>query len=244
MICRLSSLIIVLVMVCPVAIAQSSRPDSAAQTQSKETDSDVKGLLAGPEVQPGSDELTQYRFDGSTVGRGARGRTAVPTRRWFVLLRTLELSQDQDDEIRPIIQSLQKAAKEHNQENGKRIRKLQKQVQQARRNNRDVPRVVRQELGKLRAKGPKAETHQKRIWDLLTVAQQEQMRESLAEIRQEMAKQREARITDQMPVSDKPAMKQTEQDKKTDAMDEQTKQRVDFLKSQKAPATRKGNPDR
>ncbi len=240
MISRFAPLIIALVMVCPVAIAQSSRPDSASQSsKSKEADSDAKGLLAGPEVQLNSEDPAQYRFDGSSVGRGGRGRIAVPAKRWFGILRTLKLSQEQDDEIRPIIQSLQNSAKEHQNKRGKRIWQLQKQARQARNNNRDVPREVRQEINRLRAKGPKTETYQKRIWDLLTVAQQEQMRKSLSKIRQEISKQRDSANTDKPP-----AAKQIEQNKKTDVMDEQDKQRKDFLKSQQAPALRKVNPDR
>ena len=202
MISRFASLIIAIVITCPMANAQSSRPDSATHNQSKAVDSNAKGLLAGPEVQLGWEDANQIRFDGGVAGRGGRGRINVPARRWFVLLRSLELSLEQESEIRPIIQSLQKAKREHEKDNGKRLRQLQKQVQQARRNNRDVPRDVRQELIKLRAKGPKAETYQKRIWEILTTAQQEQMRKSLALIRQEISKKRESANTDQQPASD------------------------------------------
>ena len=243
MISRFATFIIVYAMVCPAAIAQTSRPDTASKTHAKEAESDAKGLLAGPEIRPSAEDQNQIRFDGSIVGRGGRGRVAVPAKRWFVLLRSLELSQEQDDEIRPILQSLQKANREHNVKHGKRIRQLQKQFQQARRKNRSVPRDVRQELSKLRANGPKAETYQKRIWEFLTTSQQEQMRKSLKNIRQDLIKLRESRNSDQKPASDK-AMMETEQDKETDDMDEQSKRRLDFLKSQQAPSTSKGNPGR
>lgn len=243
MISRLATLIIACVIVCPVAIAQSSRPDSASKTEAKEADTDAKGLLAGPEIKQSLEDQTQIRFDGSTAGRGGRGRIAVPNRRWFALLRSLELSQEQDDEIRPIIQSLQKAAKEHATKRGKRIRQLQRQAQQARRKNRDIPRSVRQELAELRANGPKAETYQERIWELLTPSQQEQMRESLALIRQEIIKQRESRNTDLLPASDK-AVKEAEQDKKIDDLDEQAQRRLDFLKVHQASDSPKSHPDR
>ena len=223
MISRFATLIIACAMVCPAAIAQTSRPDSATKTQSNEAKSDAKGLLAGPEIRPSAEDQNQIRFDGSIDGRGGRGRIIVPRKRWFVLLRSLELSQEQDDEIRPILQSLQKANREHNVKHGKRIRQLQKQF--------------------LRANGPKAETYQKRIWEFLTTSQQEQMRKSLKNIRQDLIKLRESRNSDQKPASDK-AMMETEQDKETDDMDEQSKRRLDFLKSQQAPSTSKGNPGR
>lgn len=230
MISRFAFLIIAMVIICPVANAQSSRPDSASKEVSKEAESDAKGILAGPEVLPDSD----IGFDGRKAGRGGRGTVKVPARRWFVLLRSLELSPQQESEIRPIIQSLQKFNREHEKDNGKRIRQLQKQAQKARRNKRDVPREVRQELAKLRAKGPKAVIYQKRIWDKLTTDQQEQMSKSLAAIRKEITKQRKSRAAGQQPASDKPAMKPTQQDKKTDGLDEQTKRRLNFLKSHQA----------
>lgn len=243
MISRFATLIITCAMVCPEAIAQTSRPDSATKTQSNEADSDAKGLLAGPEIKPSAEDQTQIRFDGSTVGRGGRGRFIVPRKRWFVLLRSLELSQEQDDEIRPILQSLQKANREHNSKHGKRIKQLQKQAQQARRKNRSVARDVRQELAKLYARGPKIVTYQKRIWELLSTSQQEQMRKSLAMIRQGFVKQKESRNTDQQPTSDK-AMKETEKDKNKDDMDEPSKRRLDFLKLHQASDSPKGNPKR
>lgn len=243
MISRFATLIITCAIVCPEAIAQTSRPDSTTKTESNEAKSNAKGLLAGPVIKQSAEDQNQIRFDGSIAGRGGRGRITVPAKRWFVLLRSLELSLEQEDEIRPIVQSLQKSNREHNVKHGKRIRQLQKQFQQARRMKRDVPRDVRQELSKLRANGPKAETYQKRIWEFLTTSQQEQMRESLKKIRQEIIKLRESRNSDQKPASDK-AMMETEQDKKTDDMDEQTKRRLDFLKSQQAPSTSRGNPGR
>lgn len=244
MISRFATLIIACAMVCPEAIAQTSRPDSATKTQSNEADSDAKGLLAGPEVKSSAEDQKQIRFDGSKVGRGGRGRATVPRKRWFALLRSLELSQEQDDEIRPILQSLQKANREHNSKHGKRIKQLQKQTQQARRKNKSVPRDVRQELAKLYAKGPKIVTYQKRVWEILTTSQQEQMRKSLALIRNGIiVVEKDSRITDKQPTSDK-AMKETEKDKNKDDMDEQSKRRLDFLKSQQAPSRSKVKPGR
>ncbi|MCH8824496.1 MAG: hypothetical protein IH984_13430 [Planctomycetes bacterium] len=244
MISRFATLIIACAMVCPEAIAQTSRPDSATKTQSNEADLDAKGLLAGPEVKSSAEDQKQIRFDGSKVGRGGRGRATVSRKRWFALLKSLELNQDQNDEIRPILQSLQKANRKHTAKHGKRFKQLQKQAQQARSKNRKVPREVRQEITKLNAKGPRIVTYQKRIWEILTTSQQEKMRKSLALIRNRIiVVEKDSRITDKQPANDK-AMKETEKDNNKDDMDEQSKRRLDFLKSQQALSRSKVKPGR
>ncbi|MEE9131729.1 MAG: hypothetical protein V3T84_17065 [Phycisphaerales bacterium] len=204
--------------------ARSAKEGAAAQTPSKD-------LLAGPKVDDEAARETDPQFGGA--GRD-RARVLVPPRQWFGLLRKLDLDEDQDPEIRRLVQSFQKAARAHQQTNGQRLRELQGQVREARDAGRDLPVEVRRELGKLRSLAPKPAAYQMKIWSLLTETQQETMRAGLAQIRQRIAERRAAQRS-----TDEPAMSSDRQPR-SDAIsqtdpDDRAQRRLRFLRSRQSP---------
>ena len=161
---------------------------SIHEAEAHETSS--KELLAGPKVDEAASSETNARFGGP--GRG-RGRVTVPIRQWFAELPKLDLSESQVVPIREIVKTFQQTAQKHQRTNGPRLRQLQREVQKARLEEGDVSPKIRRELGELRAKAPKPTEAQLRIWKLLSQPQQEQMRHSLAELRNRIAAERLAR---------------------------------------------------
>lgn len=212
------------------ALAQTTQPAGSAKEGVAEQTSS-KDLLAGPKVDDDAARETDLRFGGA--GRDRAGVLAPP-RRWFGLLRTLDLDEDQVPEVRRLVQSYQKAARAHQQANGQRLRALQGQAREARDAGRDVPAEVRRELGKLWSLAPKPAAYQAKIWSLLTELQQETMRAGLARIRQRIADRRATERSRDAPAmsSDRPppsdAMSPTD-------IDDRAQRRLRFLRSRQSP---------
>ncbi len=174
------------------ALAQTTRPDTSVKERAAAEGSSSKDLLAGPKVDDAAAGDTDSRFGGP---RRARSRITVPIRQWFGLLTELDLDEDQALEVRRIVQSFQKAARAHQQANGRRLRELQGEVREARSAGQAVPAEVRRELEKLRSLAPKPAAYQVKIWRLLTESQQQTMRARVAQIRQRIAERRAAQST-------------------------------------------------
>lgn len=170
-----------------IAMAQTTRPDTSVKEGVAAQETPSTDLLAGPKVDQAAARETDSRFGGP--GR-ARSQVAVPIRQWFVLLRKLDLNDEQAVEVRRIVQTFQNAARDYQQSDGERSRKLQTQARQARRTRRDVPSEVRRELAKLRSLAPKPAEYQEQIWALLTESQQASMRDELSEIRERILQHR------------------------------------------------------
>ena len=212
------------------ALAQTTQPAGSAKEGVAEQTSS-KDLLAGPKVDDDAARETDLRFGGA--GRD-RDRISAPPRRWFELLRKLDVDEDQVPEVRRLVQSFQKASRAHQQANGQRLRALQGQAREARDAGRDVPAEVRRELRRLRSLAPKPAAYQAKIWSLLTETQQETMRAGLARIRQRIAEgQAKERSTDA------PAMS-SDRPPRSDAMsptdiDDRAQRRLRFLRSRQSP---------
>ncbi len=208
-----------------IVTAQTTRPQTSANEGKIGEQSPPSGFLAGPTVQAADTGDVDSRFGG---GGPRRNRVSVPVRQWFALLRKLDLDEDQAAEIRELVQSFQKAAREHQQANGQRLRDLQGQASEIRGAGRDVPPEMRRELGQLRSLAPKPATYQEKIWSLLTETQQQTMHTELAQTRQRI---RQRRATQSM--SD--ARTQTDRD-------DRAQRRLRFLRSRQSPQIGPGDP--
>ncbi len=95
---RISALLIALASVGPAGWAQTTQPDAAAEEAPLATP--PAHLLAGPKVEVDGEPAPSVRFGG---GQRDRRRMTVPPRRWFDILRRLDLDSEQQREVRAII---------------------------------------------------------------------------------------------------------------------------------------------
>ncbi len=222
-----------------IASAQTTRPQTSANEGMAGGQSPPSGFLAGPTVDDADTREADSRFGGAGPNRT---RLSVPARQWFAQLRELNLDEDQAVEVRRLVQSFQKEAREHQQVNGQRLRVLQGQVRQLRSTGRDVPLEMRRELGQLRSLAPKPAAYQVKIWSVLTETQQETMRAGLAQIRQRIAESRRAGTERS---TDAPAMgsdRQPRSDAKSPTdLDDRAQRRLRFLRSRQSPPDRPGD---
>lgn len=166
--------------------------------EAAQDENDASGILSGPKVQEES-----LRGDGSfgTPNRRRDGAMRVPAGQWFELLRELELDADPRRDIAAIVTRWQEAQREFRTNEGEELRRLQREFR--RRNQSDVadddtltPEAREELLAKirrLRDARPDVAPYQQKIWQLLTEDQQETMRASLAELRQEIIERRRQR---------------------------------------------------
>lgn len=215
---RIVFLVVAVGLSSSIATAQTSRPQTSANDAKIAEQSPPSGFLAGPTIEDTETQDVDSRFGG---GGPRRNRVSVPVRKWFALLRKLDLDEDQAAEIRELVQSFQKTAREHQQANGQRLRDLQGQASAIRGAGRDVPTEMRRELGQLRSLAPKPASYQEKIWSLLTETQQRTMHTELAQIRQRIRERRAAQaMSDARPETDR---------------DDRAQRRLRFLRSRQSP---------
>jgi len=167
------------------ALAQTSRPGSeppAATSRSAATQPATttgRGLLAGPLVEP--------EAMGETPGRNARNQRdrrsqGVAARRWLALVRELDLSGEQRAALGVILSELAAARRDFQSEYGAELRELRRQVggRGGRQSDRPVDPQKRRRLQMIQSEAPQASTYQRRVWDQLTPAQQNELRTRIA----------------------------------------------------------------
>jgi len=168
----------------------TSRPDT--QTQQDKNVSDQKkaadaadGLLAGPKVKQQADSESRGP---ASMTRDRRDQQ-MPLTQWLRQLRNLDLTREQSRTIMPEVRDFQQKQRDFQQTHGEELRELRTQIRQAREDAQPNPKL-REQAEKLQQMAPKAEELQATIWQHLTPAQQEQMRQRI----DEWQKQREARM--------------------------------------------------
>ncbi len=222
---RIAYLVVAAGLSTSIATAQTSRPQTSANEGTAGEQSPPSGFLAGPTIEDVDTSDVDSRFGG---GGPRRNRVSVPVRQWFALLRKLDLDEDQAAEVRELVQSFQKTAREHQQANGQRLRDLQGQANEIRGAGGDVPTEMRRELGQLRSLAPKPATYQEKIWHLLTETQQRTMHSELAQTRQRIRQRRAAQsMSDARPET---------------VVDDRAQRRLRFLRSRQSPQIGPGAP--
>ncbi len=174
----------------PPPTSQPAPPDPATRPMPDESrETRGAGILAGPPVE--GDALGD-RPDRARGDEG-RARDAIPPRRWFALLREVELTPGQEDEVGRITRELHRARRTFERDHGAELRRLREAMREARSTGAAVSDEVRTRFQALRAKHPDVFARQEAIWALLTPPQQERMLTEIARVREEIAKRREQR---------------------------------------------------
>ncbi len=105
-------------------------------------------------------------------------------------MRRLDLGPEQQHEVRAIIERFREAQRRFQVNHGRPLRELRRKARAARQEGEPLPVELRRQIRDLQSKAPKPQTYQQQVWDLLTVPQQERMRELLTVVRREMAERR------------------------------------------------------
>ena len=182
---RISALLIALASVAPAGLAQTTQPDAVAEEAPPATP--PAHLLAGPKVEVDGEPAASVGLGG---GQRDRRRMAVPPRRWFDMVRRLDLDSEQQREVRTIIERFRAAQRRFQVNHGRPLRELRRSARAARQEGEPLPMELRRQIRDLQSKAPKPPTYQQQVWDLLTVPQQERMQELLTVLRKEMAERR------------------------------------------------------
>jgi hypothetical protein len=139
-------------------------------------------VLAGPKVE--DEAQTRERTRVRQGDRNRRGNDELPFTTWMAVLRRLELTSEQQVQVRAIGREFEKAAREFRNSQPEDVRDAMRQARQMREQGQPLPRVVREKLVKVEANAPRSQPYQERIWALLTPTQQNQMKSDLDQIRQ------------------------------------------------------------
>jgi hypothetical protein len=143
------------------------------QTPSPTATTSPNDLLAGPPVvedlgttQPPRDFSGEYR----------RWRKAgVSHQRWFYQVLRLDLSEDVASKVRAIREEFDATANSFRESHGKRLAELQRMMREVSARDEAPSSAVVEELRELRSRMPRVEDSQRRVWDLLTPAQQAEL---------------------------------------------------------------------
>ncbi len=184
---RISALLIALASVGPAGLAQTTQPDVVAEEAPPATAPPPAHLLAGPKVEVDGEPAASVGLGG---GQRDRRRMAVPPRRWFDMVRRLDLDSEQQHEVRTIVERFRAAQRRFQVNHGRPLRELRRKARAARQEGEPLPVELRRQIRDLQSKAPKPQTYQQQVWDLLTVPQQERMRELLTAVRKETAERR------------------------------------------------------
>lgn len=174
----------------PAASMQDGAPPSNQQSQdgAKNNRRDKTGeLLGGPDVGDRDSAQPDSQFAGRTNNRSV----AVPFNRWLRVIGALPLSLDQRAEVETIARAYQQDQRSFQTEHGKRLRELQLESRRLRREGRDVPRELQQNIQQVRRLVPVVAEYQERIWTVLTLDQADEARAELAAVREQIARRRQ-----------------------------------------------------
>ena len=170
------------------AAAQGTSPasGSAGQDSKKQVGDprcDGRTVLSGPSV--GQSQGDPRRGDRKGSDRANRAME-LPPRAWIQAVKTLELSEEQTTQLDAIVAEHQEAMKTYAHEHGKALQDLRKRMREAVQKG-EKPESAREELKALQQAAPKFDTVQKRVWEILTAEQQEQLKVKLEQLRAQMA---------------------------------------------------------
>jgi hypothetical protein len=165
----------------PDATTQDAKPPAKSRSKAWAQPLDPN-VLAGPKVE--DEAQTRERTRVRQGDRNRRGNDELPFTTWMAVLRRLELTSEQQVQVRAIGREFEKAAREFRNSQPEDVRDAMRQARQMREQGQPLPRVVREKLVKVEANAPRSQPYQERIWALLTPTQQNQMKSDLDQIRQ------------------------------------------------------------
>lgn len=164
-------------------------------------------LLSGPTLQ--KEEVTSK--DMASRKMEEEGKLVTLSRKkqqraWMLVLRTLELTEEQQLKVRSLFEKLQKEQKEFQATHGKEIRSIREAHDKDKNGKRDlvttiligapkdqaaIPEATKKRLIELMGNAPDVTTYQEKAWIFLTVEQQKIFRVNYQKHLEEEAKRRE-----------------------------------------------------
>jgi hypothetical protein len=218
------------------ARAQASRPakDDAGSAETA-TEQD-RGILSGPTI---GDEPRRARDRfGSDSPRQDRPR--VRPRQWFRVIRELDLTPDEQQEIQPLVRAFQQAALAFQAEHGDEMRRIQQELRALQQDdgNAETIAALRARGRELNEKAPKIEPVQQEIWSLLDEDQQARARAGLRELAPREGRRRNADGATDETMAQGPASRPPE----PADMDEMARRRLRFLEARRSRHVPTGDP--
>jgi len=161
-----------------------------------------KGFLGGPERE------SDKKAKGDKAGRG---------RPMMHLMKSLELTDAQKEQIRPIMKAHGEKVKAYREANKEQHRELMQQLKQAKENkDRDAAQAVVAKLKELHANRPGPDAMFAQVRDVLTAEQQKKFDTALAEMKKRMEQRREKMKEGKGKPKDKAKGKDKDKDKPGD----------------------------
>ncbi|MBC8203605.1 MAG: hypothetical protein H8E91_07230 [Planctomycetes bacterium] len=163
-------------------------------------------LLAGPTVQ--DEEVTQEDMRSerarSTGKDSIDHQSRQQLRMWLTTLQSLDLTKEQQTEIKSLVEQLQKSQSAFQKKYGKEIRELKEKSKEAKKNGTDIPDDVGTRTRELQTMAPKPEEYQSKAWALLSEDQQAEFQKKYQAVLEELKKRLEKRKGKNDPMMDGP----------------------------------------
>ena len=149
-------------------------------------------LLSGPTLQ--KEEVTnedmlsrklQETGKSSKIGAQRQHRT------WLLILRTIELSEEQQTSIRTLLAEFQVEQKEFQKKHGKELKELRNKKQSSKQMDDNLSDVERKRMLELMSLAPNVTAYQEKAWVFLTSDQQKTFQTNYQKHLEEEAKRRE-----------------------------------------------------
>lgn len=169
---RILGTMILAVAVCGTAVVGD---DKAEKPQTPPAAEDV---FSGPKVDESAPSDRPDR-PGGDRGR-ARANEGAQPRLWMMAMRDMDLSDEQREKVRFVMQDLQDSMRKFRETHGEEMRGLMETMREARENGTMPPREVAEKLRSLEQSRPKIEQYQEKIWSILNDEQQKELRAKLA----------------------------------------------------------------
>ncbi len=144
------------------------------------------GILSGPSVKEEAAEGRQGFGEGDMMNDRPAQRKGPKVRAWFRVLQQLDLTSEQQSQVRPIAEEFNQLRVSFERENGDTLKEIEEALRKAKESGKGPESASNKELAQkakaIRDKAPKPEPYMEKIWDLLTPDQQDDMKARLAEI--------------------------------------------------------------
>ena len=214
---------------------------ASAQSDAKGATDAQDDLLAGPKVAESAEASGR-----DAMRDGKDRRSEIAPRRWFQLVRDLELSDEQRQVLRSTLTEMEQARKDYQKAHGAALREVRARMKARRESGEEPTAADRERMAMLLAAAPKATAYQKKIWAELDEGQREQLQTSIDKVvKERQARTRQLRADKSQAAESTDARAKGSRDRKQ--FDEMSERRRKFLESRRDGDARRraaaGNDD-
>ncbi len=152
----------------------------------------VDDLLSGPTLQ--KEEVTNEDMlsrKSQETGKTTKLNAHKQQRTWLTILRTIDLSDEQQVSIRTILKELQVEQKEFRKKHGEEVKELRQKISSMKQTDDVMSDDDRKRMLVLTELAPDVTAYQEKAWVLLTVDQQKTFQTNYQKHLEEEAKRRE-----------------------------------------------------